>query len=465
MEVNSEILKRDLNARELFSLAFGAIVGVSWIVLVGQWITEAGPYGAMLAFVIGGLLMLPIGFCYAELGQRFPATGGEFVYAFRFFGTGTAFATAWILALFYVAVCAFEAVSISWLAAAIWPAAKGPELYRIASTPVHLGDAILGVALASALGAIQLRGAQMAARLQDILVISMVSLAILFLLAATVTGSATRLEPAFGSFDGFMALLLATPLFFAGFNSVPQALGESSDAARRKLPMIIFVVILASMAFKVAVILATGLVLTGPEASAAEVPVALAFERAFGSKWLSLAALFTGVMGLLTTWNAALFGSSRVLYALGHSRLGPRTLGRIGLSANVPFISIIFVTAITILAVPLGREIIIPVISLGGICVTLMMVLVSACLWKGRKEAGRSRYALPASCMLISITLLGLMLNEIAEKAYKGEFIELAIVGIWTVLGLIFWFASARSRNDIDNAEREALILGAGAGS
>ena len=30
--------------------------------------------------------MLPLGQIYAELGQKLPATGGEFVYAYRFFG-------------------------------------------------------------------------------------------------------------------------------------------------------------------------------------------------------------------------------------------------------------------------------------------------------------------------------------------------------------------------------------------
>jgi amino acid transporter len=260
-----------------------------------------------------------------------------------------------------------------------------------------------------------------------------------------------------------MALLLATPLFFAGFNAVPQALGESSEGARAILPKVIAVVILASMIFKVGVILATGLVLSGAEASAAEVPVALAFERAFGSKILSIAALLTGLMGLVTTWNAALFAGSRVLFAMGHARLGPSGLGRIGLRAKVPYVSIAFVSAVSLLAVPLGREILVPVISLGGICVTLMMVLVSCCLWKGRMRQGGRRYGLPAICLAISLGLLGLMFNELADKARTGSVIEIVIIAAWTVLGLVFWTASRRQRETIDAADREFRILGAGA--
>ncbi|MGH8137878.1 MAG: hypothetical protein ACREVV_06740 [Steroidobacteraceae bacterium] len=30
---------------QLFSLALGAILGAGWIIAVGQWIAEAGPFG------------------------------------------------------------------------------------------------------------------------------------------------------------------------------------------------------------------------------------------------------------------------------------------------------------------------------------------------------------------------------------------------------------------------------------
>lgn len=452
-------LKRDLSSRELFALAFGAIVGVSWIVLVGQWITDAGPLGAMLAFLIGGLLMLPLGVCYAELGQRYPATGGELVYAFQFFGSGAAFVAAWILALLYLAVCAFEAVSTAWLAAAIWPSAKGPLLYHVGATPIHLGDILVGAALTAALCAIQLKGAQLAAKVQDLLVALMVGLAALFLLASLWSGNAANLAPAFGSFHGFMTLLLATPLFFAGFNAIPQALGESSEAARSKVTPVVVAVILASMVFKIGVILATGLVLTGPEAARAEVPVALAFERAFGSPWLSLAALATGLMGLVTTWNSAFYAGTRVLFALGNARLGPTVLGRVGVVSRVPFVSILIVAAVTFAAVPWGRQIMLPVISLGGVCVTSMLVLVSACLWKGRARDGGG-LGLPILCAVISVGLLGLMFRELIVAALAGDLIESLVVLVWAGLGAIIWIATKRERLGISDPERGSLILG-----
>ncbi len=58
---------RVLGRRDALALAFGAIVGWSWVLLTGQWVLTAGSVGALLAFSIGGLAMLFIGLTYAEL--------------------------------------------------------------------------------------------------------------------------------------------------------------------------------------------------------------------------------------------------------------------------------------------------------------------------------------------------------------------------------------------------------------
>ena len=44
---------RVINRRQVLALAFGAMVGWSWVALTGVWIAGAGALGAMLAFGIG----------------------------------------------------------------------------------------------------------------------------------------------------------------------------------------------------------------------------------------------------------------------------------------------------------------------------------------------------------------------------------------------------------------------------
>ena len=51
------LLARKLGLRDYFALAFGSMIGVGWLVLMDDWLGRGGPFGAMLAFGIGGLLL------------------------------------------------------------------------------------------------------------------------------------------------------------------------------------------------------------------------------------------------------------------------------------------------------------------------------------------------------------------------------------------------------------------------
>jgi amino acid permease len=86
-----EKFKKVLNRGDIFALAFGAMIGWSWVILSGDWIKIAGTLGAILAFVIGGLLVLLVGLPYAELTVAMPKCGGEHVFSMRALGTGGSF--------------------------------------------------------------------------------------------------------------------------------------------------------------------------------------------------------------------------------------------------------------------------------------------------------------------------------------------------------------------------------------
>ena len=45
-------LKRTISGFGFFALAFGSMIGVGWITALGGWFEQAGPVGAILAFVL-----------------------------------------------------------------------------------------------------------------------------------------------------------------------------------------------------------------------------------------------------------------------------------------------------------------------------------------------------------------------------------------------------------------------------
>src|SRR5579863_403911 len=122
-------LARKLRTTDYFTLAFGTMVGVGWLVVMDDWLRRGGPLGACLGFAIGGAALLPIGYVYGRLVMAIPDAGSEIAYTDRAFGSGVSFATGWTMALAYWIVCPWEAVAIGKIAAYIFPALDSARIY------------------------------------------------------------------------------------------------------------------------------------------------------------------------------------------------------------------------------------------------------------------------------------------------------------------------------------------------
>src|SRR5690625_1140200 len=105
-------LNKILGNKDVLALAFGAMIGWGWFVTAGLWITEAGSLGAIIAFLIGGLLVVLVGLTYAELTAALPLAGGELVFSYKAMGRVASFVTTWAVILGYVSVVSFVAVEI-----------------------------------------------------------------------------------------------------------------------------------------------------------------------------------------------------------------------------------------------------------------------------------------------------------------------------------------------------------------
>src|SRR2546428_2068312 len=81
-------LRRAIGARENFTLAFGSTVGVGWMVVINTWLADGGPAGAILAFIVSGLALIPVGYVYGRLAERIPEAGSEIAYTASVFRPG-----------------------------------------------------------------------------------------------------------------------------------------------------------------------------------------------------------------------------------------------------------------------------------------------------------------------------------------------------------------------------------------
>src|SRR5258707_3942374 len=70
-------LARKLSLWNYFALGFGTMIGTGWVILMDDWLGRGGPLGAMIGFLMGGILLLPIGYVYGQWVRRLPDAAGE----------------------------------------------------------------------------------------------------------------------------------------------------------------------------------------------------------------------------------------------------------------------------------------------------------------------------------------------------------------------------------------------------
>ena len=87
---SNQNLTRVLSQRDTIALAFGAMIGFSWIILAGSWVLDAGALGSVLAILIGGIMIAFVGLTYSELVSAMPKAGGEHNYVWRALGARAA---------------------------------------------------------------------------------------------------------------------------------------------------------------------------------------------------------------------------------------------------------------------------------------------------------------------------------------------------------------------------------------
>src|SRR5437763_15881920 len=136
-------LARRLRVVDYFTLGWGTMVGVGWLVVMDDWLLRGGALGGVLGFAIGGALLLPIGYVYGQLVMAMPDAAGEVAYTAKVFPPAISFATGWMMVLAYFIVCPWEAVASGKIVGYIFPSLDSLELYRIVRRPGYLAHLVI----------------------------------------------------------------------------------------------------------------------------------------------------------------------------------------------------------------------------------------------------------------------------------------------------------------------------------
>jgi len=438
-------LARKLALRDYFSLAFGAMIGVGWLVLMDDWLGRGGPFGAMLAFAIGGLILLPIGYVYGEWVKRLPDAAGEAAYTAQVFPPIISYFTGWIMLLAYFIVCPWEAVAVGKLAGYLIPSLNSLELYRIQGQPVFLPRLLLGIVMTLFLAALNYRGIRASATFQRW---ATTTVLVLFAIVAAFSarhGSLANMHPGFSAAPLISVLLVLqiVPYFMTGFESVPKA----AEEARKAFPShgfyrAILLALFVGAAFYVAVIAAVSFAAPWQSLLGLRFATAAAFGHAMGTPWPVRLILIAAMFGLFQCFNGNFVAASRLLFSFGRRGTIPARFAVVHPVFQTPSIAIVGVTIATLAALLLGDVLLVPVTEVGS--------MASACGWLAASFSlflAESRWRVRFIAALGSVVAVLLIAMKLIPK-FPGHFsqAEWLALAIWLSIGAAMHWTRSSAR-------------------
>lgn len=473
MRIERHELKKAMGIFDYFNLGFGSMVGIGWFVCVSDWIgTAGGPLAAIIAFLIGGAILLPVTWAYGEMTSSMPVAGGEVAFAYRGFGSKASFYTGWILSFAYVFLCPWEVVAIGNLASNIFPGLKTMKLYEIMGFEVYLPLLILDLIIAIYIAYINYKGVEKVAKLQSYITNLLILCAVAYAIEGFLFGDISNLQPYMGhSIEGFstvggiIAVLAITPFFLAGFDTIPQGAEEGkSGISYHNLGKVMGITPISGGIFYGIIILVVALLMPWKNLLTLEYP---AFDAISGvSPFVGKIVLIGAFCGLLSTLNAFFIASTRVLLSMGRARLIPAYFGNVDERYRTPKNATIFVSIITIIAPFIGTAILIPVMNVGSLAFMLAWFFVCLSATRLRKtEPDMERpFTMPGGIktgyLASLITALMVMLMAVPGSPGALSSTEWAVFLAWMLLGTAFYYMATNERNSISEEEREYMILG-----
>jgi amino acid transporter len=447
-------LARKLRATDYFTLGWGTMVGVGWLVVMDDWLLRGGALGALLGFAIGGALLFPIGWVYGKLVIAMPDAAGEIAYTSAAFSRSFSFATGWMMTLAYFIVCPWEAVAVGRIAGYIFPQLDSFEIYRIANRPVYLPHLIVGIALTAVLTVLNYRGIRLSAIFQNWTSFGTLALFIIFVALGASRGSPRNFPPLFthGPVISILLVIQIVPYFMTGFESVGKAAEEASpDFAARGFFRAIWMAVLVGILFYTSIVAAVAFVAPWHRLTGEKFMTAVAFQQAVGSRSIVNIILAAALLSLFKCFNGNFVAASRLLFALGRRGLVHARVGQIHPQYQTPSAAVLCVGIVTAACMLLGDAILVPITEVGSVaCALGWSATCAACLSLGRKNSrqnlepdGSSR-TISLSAFERSIAVVGLFVG-IAMILMKivplipGHFTvyEWMALGTWIIVGAL----------------------------
>ena len=443
-----ESFKKELRPIDVWGLALGAIVGWGCFVLPGNaFLPKAGPLGMAIGMLLGAGIVILISLSYGYLIQRFPVSGGEFVYADSAFGKIHGFICGWALILAYWSLIPLNATAVGLISRYLFPGIiQVGKLYSIAGWDVYAGEILIASFFLIALAYLNIKGVKGSGMLQTavslILVGSIVAVTAIVLFQCH---DFVNLTPAFQTDGGrskfacIFAVVAMTPWAFIGFDCIPQAAEEYSFSHKKSLFLMISAVLVAALLY-ICINTITAIVMPWQDLLAQDPfwATGMVIQMTMGNAGLFLVGLAM-LCAVISGMNAFYLSTSRLLYAMAQVNALPNIFAEIDPKYGTPKKSILFVMAISLIAPWFGREVLGWIVDMTSVGASLAFTYTTASAAKLAYQHGnRFQSVVGALGVVAGLFFLSLLLVP-GMPGFLSIQSRIALAA-WTIMGIVFFF-------------------------
>ena len=360
VEKEADAVKPHLGLWDTVSIIVGIVIGAG-IYETAPFIFQnvPNPLVGLSLWVLGGVLTLIGGLCYAELASTYPRTGGDYVYLTKAYGPWAGFLFGWTqLAVLMTGSIGMMAYIFADYAVRLWRFGPASEFVYAAASVLLLS-------------VVNLVGLVLGRRTQNVLTaLKVVALSALVIVGFFWSDGVTQPPPAAaagGSIGLAMILILYT---YGGWNDAALVAAEVTEK-KRNLPLAF---ILGTGVLMLVYVVVNGAYLSALGFEGARQSKAIAADvlhkplGEFGAKAMALLVMVSALGAL----NGMIFTGSRIYTMLGQDYRIFGALGSWHRGRGVPVASLLTQTGVTLLLVWLvgtqsGRKVINLLVEAAGL--------------------------------------------------------------------------------------------------
>lgn len=418
-------LQRAMKSRHLLMISIGGVMGTGFFIGSGYAIGEAGPFGAISAYLFGGLIMYLVMVCLGELSVIMPVSGSFQAHAEKYIGPATGFMMGWTYWLSWAIYIGLEFVAAGILMARWFPDVPLWIWCLVFSTLLFGINALATKAFAET-------------------EYWFTAIKVLAVIAFIVIGGAAifgivpiqgQEAPFFSNFSnegllptGFIGVFVAmmTVVYaFMGSEVVGVAAGETENPDKN-IPRAIRTIVIRILLFYVLATIVLSAIVPWKEAGILESPFVTVFDMV-GIPYAADIMNFVILTAILSVGNTGMFACARILFSLSQSGHAPRMFGKLnkrGVPMNALTFTLIF-AYVSLLSSVIAEEtlfvLLLAISGVGGI-VTWIVIAYSQIRFRRQYVAaggkvGDLKYRVPFF-PLIPIVCIAMCLALVAMTAF-----------------------------------------------